>query len=113
MKETVVNVYVDGVRHTLRPSQLGPLDALACREQVGMSLRKIMQHAQDDPDIDGLAAIVWLARRQAGERKLLFADVATAISYDSQIDDGSDDTPGDELVDDSLELADPELSATA
>lgn len=109
MTQASFTVHVDDVRYTLHPSRLGPADALACREQIGMSLRKIMEQAQADPDIDVLAAIVWLARRQAGERNLKFAAACEKISYNSKIDvvdEDSDDAPSD------AELADPELSGT-
>lgn len=80
-----ITVIVDGVRHTLYPDLITGADAAAVREQCGYSVRKLVTLAQDDPDIDILAKLVWIARCQAGDRCDL-AEVAAAISYRSDID---------------------------
>lgn len=106
--EQIINIRIEDVRYTLRPARLTPLDARECRTQVGRSFAGILKEAQDDPDIDTIAAIVWLARRQAGERKLSYVDVAKQITYESTIE--TDEV--EPSTDDGEVFSDPELSAT-
>jgi hypothetical protein len=86
----------DGVSHTLFPNLLTGQDTRAIREQTGMSLRRLIEYAQDDPDIDVLAALVWIARCQAGETVDL-AHVAAQINYQTKFDinQAASAVPGD------------------
>lgn len=81
-----IAISVDGTVYTVRPADMTALDSQELRRQTGMSLRAVMVAAQDDPDLDVVASLVWLARRQAGERTLAFAEVAEAITYGTALD---------------------------
>lgn len=90
---------VDGHRYELRPNEINALDSQACRRATGVSVRSLLATAQHDPDIDTIAALVWLARRQAGEPSLAFEDVAATISYGSDFDLDAEETgPGEVLA---------------
>ena len=77
-------VSVDGTTFTVDPDEITAMDASALRRATGLSVRAVMQAAQDDPDIDIIAALVWLARRRV-ERELPFKAVAEQIGYGSDI----------------------------
>ncbi len=79
-----ISISVDGTVYTMRPSELSAVDGAKVRAQTGMSLRSLLSAAETDPDLDVIAAVVWLARRQAGE-KITFDEVAEAIGYDAKI----------------------------
>jgi hypothetical protein len=83
--ELSIVIDVDGASHTLFPNLLTGQDTRAVREQTGMSLRRLIECAQDDPDIDVLAALVWIARCQAGET-VDVDHVAAQINYQTKFD---------------------------
>jgi hypothetical protein len=56
------------------------------RRETGFSFRGLMQAAAKDPDVDIIAALVWLARRIDGERLLSYEDVASEIGYDVDVE---------------------------
>lgn len=76
---------IDGADFTLYPNLVDSAGARAVREQTGMSYRKVLANLEDDPDIDLVAVLVWVARCQAGE-KINFDEVAAGIDYTSKID---------------------------
>jgi hypothetical protein len=76
-----ITVKVDGEPYTLHLADLGPLDTLAVRKEAGMSLRQVLANAKDDPDIDIIAVIVWLARRHDGEAGLTLVKAAEGLTY--------------------------------
>lgn len=74
---------VDGKRHELNLVEVTGRDAKAFREATGVSLRKAFSSFASDPDdvdLDTIAGILWLARRQAGE-KVSYDDVLGSITY--------------------------------
>ncbi len=81
-----ITVKLDGNAYTFRMSEVSALDTGTLRRATGMSLSKIMQCALEDPDIDVVSALVWLARRQNGEPKLTYGAVAGELGYDSEFD---------------------------
>lgn len=83
--EATVTLSLDGVQHVLYPNLLTAQDLGAVRGQVGMSLRKLIECAQDDPDLDIIAALIWVARCQGGE-SVTFDEVAAGITYQSKLD---------------------------
>ena len=93
-----VSVKLDGVIHTWEPMESNALDASALRRATGMSVNALMRAAVDDPDIDVIAGIVFMAQRQAGNRAATFDQVATDIGYGTDF----------ELVDSEGEGGDPE-----
>lgn len=91
---TVVALMVDGKRYEICFEDCTALDAKDCRRQTGLSLSQIFGSAADaEPDLDSVAALVWLARRKAGERELAFDRVAASISYGTPFEStAKDDT---------------------
>jgi len=91
-----IAVMVDGVRYQVRMGDLSSMDAANLRRETGFSFRGLMTAAAKDPDIDIVAAIVWLARRLDGEALLDFETVAREIGYDADVDlaDTEDDDLG-------------------
>lgn len=76
---------VDGQKYTLAIDDLGPSDARMLRKEAGMSIRQVFALTQEDADIDLVAAIVWLARRQGGE-DITLDDVEKDITYSSKVE---------------------------
>lgn len=83
-EDTTITIKIDGESYTVRPSEVTAKMAGQLRKQSGMSVRSVMVAAGDDPDLDVVAALVWLARRQRGE-KVTWDEVAEAITYDSDL----------------------------
>ena len=81
-----IAVTVDDRQYTVRAGDLSSLDAMHLRRETGFSFRGLMMAATRDPDIDIIAAIVWLSRRIDGELLLSYEDVAGEITYDSEFD---------------------------
>lgn len=81
-----VTIVVDGTRYTVRQGDLSALDSMALRRECGYSFVGLMRALYVDPDIDLIAAIVWLSRRIDGEVALPYAAVASELGYDSEID---------------------------
>lgn len=81
-----VAITVDGVKYVVREGDLSAADVAAMRREVGLSFMGVLKAAKADPDVDIIAAVVWLARRVEGERDLTFVEVAETIGYDSEIE---------------------------
>ena len=94
-----ISIRVDGTEYTVRHGDLTSLDTMALRRETGLSFMGLMQAFETQPDIDLIAALVWLSRRIDGERMLTYADVAREIGYDVDI----------EVIGDAEEEADPEV----
>lgn len=90
-----LSINVDGRVYTVRMGDLKSIDTMALRRATGYSFTGLMRAVQSDPDIDLIAAIVWLARRTEGEKLLDYEAVASEIGYDVDIDI-VDDEPGEE-----------------
>jgi hypothetical protein len=73
---------IDGVRYTLRPGQITGEDFRLFRSDTGQPLQ-IFDAATSTMGIDTLAAMIWIARRQAGERKLSYLDVEKSLTLES------------------------------
>lgn len=102
-------VVVDGVRHVFDHHEMNALDVRDLRRATGMSLGKLLEALSDDPDIDIIAAIVWLSRRQHGEPKIKYELVVQQIGYDTDLDFSENDpdaAPAD--TDDAEDDASPE-----
>lgn len=95
-------ITVDGDRHVFCPDALTARQIGECRRQVGRTVRSLLAEVATDADIDTLAAFVWLAKLQRGER-VDYATVADAITYDADfgvetnaVADAEDDSPEDD-----------------
>lgn len=73
---------IDGAEYVVRAGDLTALDSRELRKQVGMSFAALLQAFNTDPDIDLIAAVMWLARRIKGEAQLTYDDVAGEVGYD-------------------------------
>ena len=93
-KDPSVTVIVDGTKHTARIGEVTARMASEIRRETGMSSRALFAAAGDDPDLDIVAALVWIARRQNGEPSIAFGDVLDEIGYDSEIE--AADIPAEE-----------------
>lgn len=96
-KETeaaTITVNVDGTPYVCRPAEVTARIAGDLRRQSGLSVRGVMAAAGEDPDLDTIASLVWIARRQAGEY-VTWDEVADGITYTSDIS-SSDEAPTDE-----------------
>ena len=86
-KEQVsIQVKVAGTIYSLQANDVRPLDVAALRRATGFSFMGLMKAAETDPDIDVVAAIVWLSRRTNGERTLAYETVAGEFDYDTEIE---------------------------
>lgn len=92
-------INLDGVEHVFTPDALSARQIGECRRQVGRPVSALIAEVQSGTaDIDTLAAFVWLARVQNGE-KTTYVEVADAISYASEFEvetnavDDEDDSP--------------------
>lgn len=77
-----LKVTASGVVYEIHFGELSGLDVLALRKQTGYTTFNLLQMVFDgQTDVDVFAAIVWLARRAAGEQRLRFEDVAATIKW--------------------------------
>lgn len=81
-----VSITVDGEVYTVRQGEMTAQLVMHLRKETGYSFRGLLVAAAQDPDIDVIAALVWLARRQDGEALLSFDDVAAQIDYTVDVD---------------------------
>lgn len=95
--ESGLAVTVDGEDHFIRLSDLTALDAKDFRAQVGIPLLSVFAGSVTT-DLDIVAGIVWLCRRQTNPR-LRYAEVAAAMNFTTPYDvsfrdaDEGDDNP--------------------
>lgn len=82
----VYKITIDGTAHYLRLGEVSAIETGELRRATGFGLRHLGYALLADPDIDVVAGVVWLARRQAGERSLPYETVAGSITYDTTID---------------------------
>ena len=81
-----ITVKVNGQEYTVRQGDLTSMDTMALRRETGFSFRSLLEAFRADPDIDLIAALMWLSRRVDGERMLSFEQVAIEIDYDADLD---------------------------
>ncbi|HUF98855.1 MAG TPA: hypothetical protein VMM60_12070 [Ilumatobacter sp.] len=81
-----VSIAYDGKVYTVRAGDLTGLDSAALRRECGYSFAGLLKALTKDPDIDLIAALVWLSRRTDGEKLLSYDEVAAEIGYDSDIE---------------------------
>lgn len=86
----VITVTVDGAKYSLFGKDMTALDVRAMREQVGMSYNELVRIGFRDLDVDVAAAIVWMARRTAGERNLTYAQVAEQMHWTPDLEGTTD-----------------------
>jgi hypothetical protein len=93
-----LTLVIDGERYSLRLDELSAHDTGLFRKATGISLRFALDALSTDPDIDIVAALVWLSERQAGRTKS-YSDLAKKIGYnidldvEKGVDEGDDEDP--------------------
>lgn len=101
-KLQTMTFHIDGTRYTLRPGQITGEDFRAYRAATSQAL-PLFDGASTSMGIDTLAAMVWIARRQAGERKLDYLAVEKTLTLDVlqslEVDIEDDEVTGRELED--------------
>jgi hypothetical protein len=85
-QQNVYKVTLDGTAHYLRLREVSAIETGELRRATGFGMRHLGYALVADPDIDVVAGVVWLARRQAGERSLPYDTVAGAITYDTEVE---------------------------
>lgn len=65
--ERGIRINLDGEVHEVRVGDVTSTLARELRRASGMSFQTLMREVTADPDLDSIAAFVWLARRMAGE----------------------------------------------
>lgn len=88
-----------GTEYSIDLDNLTALDAADFRNQVGRSLTSVMG---GDFDLDGVAGLLWLAKRK-GNRKLDYRTVAATVTYKNvrlvaEEEDEDSDPPAEEEV---------------
>lgn len=77
--EEGVKISYDGEEYVVKAGDISSQAARRFRREVGTSVRGVMEELGTDPDIDSVAALVWLARLLRGE-DIELDDVA--MTYD-------------------------------
>src|SRR5688572_24611026 len=92
-----ITIIVDGTKHPVRVDEITARDSGDLRRSTGSSLKAVLRSMSGDMDIDTIAALVWLSRRQNGEPLLDYDVVAEAITYGTEVDytDATDDEDED------------------
>jgi hypothetical protein len=98
-----IRIVLAGTAYEVRAGDLTAMDSLACRQQTGMPFAGILEAFGTAPDIDLVAAVMWLARRVKGERTLSFEAVASELRYGDVLDIEVEDVGPEEVG------ADPEV----
>jgi hypothetical protein len=80
-----MQIEFDGQTYVVRQSDMTGQDARALRQEVGMSFAGLLTQMQADPDIDLIAAFIWLARRIKGD-VITYDAILDSIGYESDID---------------------------
>lgn len=96
-----IQLDLDGRSYVVRESDISPHDIRALRKETGFSWAGLGRELAKDPDLDLIAALVWLARRIAGD-EVTYDSILDDLSYDSDLNvsvaggtkaAGGDDSP--------------------
>lgn len=89
-EQVKIVVKLDGEAFVLRPAEVTAMQSGMLRRQAGMTLGGLMDAANEDPDLDVVAMLIWLARLQRGD-DVSYAEVAEAITFENEFEMGDDD----------------------
>lgn len=100
MLDVGLSISFDGKSYTVRAGDLTAWDTRELRKQVGYSFHGLLAAFTEDPDIDLIAALVWLSKRVDGDRLTKYETVAEDIGYGvfdtlDVADAGQEDVDGD------------------
>lgn len=111
-------VTVDGESFTFRLGEVTAVDVRELRREAGMGVPEMVAQAEFQAgsiwDIDSAAALIWMARRQAGDL-VPFSEVAESLRLDQVIEIRHEDTvePVEAFPDPLAEAAAPDRPARA
>lgn len=88
-----VVIVVDGAEHVFRLAEVTAIDVADLRRALGISPTDLAGELSVLPDADRAAAAVWLARRQAGERRLEYETVAEKFKVGMAVSVHHEDEP--------------------
>jgi hypothetical protein len=97
-----MQIEFDGQTYVVRQSDMTGQDTRALRQEVGLSFAGLLKQMQTDPDIDLIAAFIWLARRIKGDT-VTYDSILDSIGYESEIDVKLEDKRKPPAEDDSPE----------
>jgi hypothetical protein len=95
-----VRMVVDGVEYVVRIGDMSAPVAREFRRNYGASFNALRDELAGDPDLDSIAAFMWLAKRLEGE-SLDFDEVS--VSYAQMLEGFEITTAGPSEVEDSPE----------
>ncbi len=102
-EEPLLHVKVEGTSYRLFKSRMTAVDIGDLRRSTGLTLASLLLALSEEFDIDVIAAVMWLSRRQNGEPKLTYESVAAALGYDVTIENGALPAAEEPAEDDSPE----------
>lgn len=85
-----MKIELDGRTYVVRESDISPHDIRALRSETGFSWAGLGRELQKDPDLDLIAALIWLARRIEGD-EVDYDTLLDELSYDSDMKIGVED----------------------
>lgn len=88
-----LKIDLDGKSYVVRQSDISPHDVRALRKETGLSWAGLARELQSDPDIDLIAALIWLSRRIDGD-EVSYRSILDEVSYDSDLEIGFEDKRG-------------------
>lgn len=108
--DLILSLKVDGKLGTypVRFDEVSAAEIAGLRSAVGYGINQLQKYLAADPDIDVLAALVWLSRRQNGETSVTYDEVAEPITYGSIDPESLKIEQGSEPAGDEAEEFSPE-----
>ena len=84
---TGISITIDGVLYEARLGDVTPGIARELRRTIGTGFMGLLERAATEPDIDLLAAVVWVASHIKGDL-ITFEQADARVSYAAMADDG-------------------------
>lgn len=78
-EEALLFIKVNSKPYRVFRSRLTAVDIGDLRRATGGNMGALLKSVVESPDLDTVAAIMWLARRQNGEPRLSYDDVAAEV----------------------------------
>lgn len=75
-----LSVEVNGAKYLLAARDMTGLDVRELRRQTGYSYNGLVAAFTADYDVDLVAAVVWMARRQQGDTEVTYDEVALGMN---------------------------------
>lgn len=85
-QDQVLRFSIEDKEYALNLDAVTPAFALEARTETGMSPAQAATLLGTAPDLDSLAAVMWMARRQAGEPRVIQSGRSTRRLWDAVTD---------------------------